>query len=139
MQEIIEWDDKYLTGIEVIDSQHKLIFKKVNLLYYACEKMEEREKIFEIITELDFYTLEHFATEEKYMLELKYPAYPEHKEAHENFKNIYARIRSNYTYEKSQAVYMQAIHLNQCMAEWLNYHLQNEDRQLAIFLKSKIT
>ena len=137
MKEIIIWNDKYLTGIEIIDSQHKKIFKCINNLFDAIEKLEIKEKILELIGGLDFYIVEHFDTEEKYMLELEYPEYLEHKKAHETFKKVYEEIRYNYVY-KQDIVYVLAVHLNQTMADWLDYHLQNEDQRLADFLKTKI-
>lgn len=137
MKEIIKWNDKYLTGIEIIDSQHKKIFKSVNELYDAIEKLETKEKILELIGNLDFYTTEHFDVEEKYMIDLNYPEYIEHKNTHEVFKKIYEEIRYNYVYKKN-TVYVLAVHLNHTMADWLDYHLQNEDQRLAVFLRTKI-
>jgi len=130
MKEIIIWNDKYLTGIEIIDSQHKNIFKCVNNLFDAIEKLEIKEELLEKIRCIDFYTTEHFDTEEKYMLELNYPGYLEHKKTHEEFKKVYEEIRYNYVYKKD-TVYVLAVHLNHTMADWLDYHLQNEDRRLA--------
>ena len=137
MKEIIIWDDKYLTGIEIIDSQHKKIFKGINELFNDIESIETKEKILEKIRCIDFYTVEHFDTEEKYMLELNYPEYFEHKKAHEEFKKVYEEIRYNYIY-KEDNVYVLAIHLNHTMADWLDYHLQNKDQQLAEFLRTKL-
>ena len=137
MKEVLNWDDKYLTGIEIIDSQHKKIFKSINETFDAIEKSEKKEKILELIIRLDFYTTEHFDTEEKYMIELEYPQYTEHKKAHEAFKKIYAEIRNHYTYKKAEIVYVLALHLNHTLADWLDYHLQNEDQKLAEFLKTK--
>lgn len=136
--EIIKWDDKYLTGVEIIDSQHKNIFNFVNMLYTACENMEKREEVLKKIQQLDFYTTEHFDTEENYMEKLKYPDYSAHKEAHKCFKATYEEIRHGYIYKKADAVHVLALHLNQTMADWLDYHLQNEDQKFAEFLKGKL-
>lgn len=137
MKEVLKWDDKYLTDIEIIDSQHKKIFKCVNRLFDALEKLEEKEKILKLVNCLDFYTTEHFDTEEKYMIELDYPEYSEHKAAHTHFKHIYERIKHNYVYKYHKSVYVLAIHLNHTMADWLDYHLQKEDQRLAEFLRKK--
>jgi hemerythrin len=138
MSEIIIWDDKYLTEIATIDSQHKIIFKRVNELFQACENLSEKEYIIKLVNSLDFYTNCHFDTEEEYMLKYEYSEYESHKKAHNNFKNVYEQIKNNYNYEKSQATYMQAIHLSQTLADWLDHHLQNEDKRLAEFLKNKV-
>jgi len=138
IKELIVWDDKYLTGIEIIDSQHKKIFQRLNELFESCKNQEEKGKILDLIQNLDFYTGEHFETEEKFMTDLEYPRYNEHKKAHEHFKDMYREIRNNYHYEKSQAVYVLAIHLYHTLAEWLDFHLSNEDHLLAEFLKDKV-
>ena len=138
MKEIIKWDDKYLTNIEIIDSQHKKIFKSVNEIFDALEELEKKEKILELVNHLDFYTNVHFNTEENYMLDLGYPEYNEHKKAHDAFKKTYELIKNNYIYKQGKSVYVLAIHLNQTLADWLDHHLQNEDQRLAIFLRTLI-
>lgn len=138
MKELIMWDEKYLTGIEIIDSQHKNIFKSVNELNNAVEELQGREIILELIGNFDFYTTQHFDTEEEYMIELDYPDYAEHKEKHETFKKIYGEVKNNYVYKFDKAVYILALHLNYTLAEWLDSHLQNEDQKLAEFLRAKI-
>ena len=34
--EVVLWDEKYATGIEVIDAQHKQLVELTNQLYVAC-------------------------------------------------------------------------------------------------------
>jgi len=135
MKELIIWDDKYLTDVKIIDSQHLKIFKCVNELYDAVEKMEAKERIIELIGGLDFYTTEHFDCEEKYMTELNYPEYAEHKEIHNYFKKIYEDIRYHYIYKEMS--YVPAIYICMTIKSWLDYHLQNEDQKLAKFLISR--
>jgi hemerythrin len=134
----LEWSEKYRTGIELIDAQHKQIISRVNSLYEACENMNEREKILELVSTLDFYTDGHFVTEEDYMIRFQYDEYPQHKERHEFFKSIYEEIRRNYIYEKGESVYVMALHLDQAMVDWLDYHLQHEDQRLAEFLRNRL-
>lgn len=138
MKKLIEWNDKYSTGIKIIDFQHKKVIKCVNLLNYACEKIKSRKKIPKLINCLDFYATFHFETEESFMLKFNYEKYKEHKEVHEHFKSIYNQIKNNYIYKKNEAVYILAIHLTYTLAEWLNYHLEHEDKEFVEFLKEKI-
>lgn len=138
MNKLLKWDDQYLTGIKEIDLQHKKIFNCLNDLNVALEQLAEKEKILKLINRLDFYTTTHFDTEESYMLKLEYEKYDEHKKIHEYFKEVYNKIKNNYLYKKNKSVYVLAVHLTCTLAEWLKYHFENEDKELAEFLKNKI-
>ncbi len=138
MKKAIVWNEKYSTDIEEIDAQHKLVLKNLKLLIDALEAMEPKIKILELLKGLDFYTTRHFDVEEKYMIKFDYPKYNSHKVAHTNFKSIYKDIREHYHYKKTKSVYVLAIHLAYTMVDWLNYHLQHEDQELAEFLKTRI-
>ena len=138
MKKIIEWNDKYLTGIKIIDFQHIKIFQAVNCLNCACENMKPKENILRLIDYLDYYATTHFDTEEKYMLENGYENFEYHKKRHEEFRLIYYKIKDNYFYQKNEPVYVLAIHLTQTLVEWLDYHMVNEDRDLTEFLRGKV-
>lgn len=79
------WDDSYLTGIDVIDRQHKEIWRILNLAYDAKELDYSPKGIKLIIELLIEYALTHFDTEEKYMLSKHYAAIDEHVREHQDF------------------------------------------------------
>lgn len=135
---LINKNDIYLTGVKIIDKQHIKVVRCVNTLNDALESFKIKEEIIKLIDCLDFYTTEHFETEESFMIKFKYDKYDEHKKAHEYFRTVYCQIKNNFIYKKNENVYVLALHLTATMAKWLRYHLENEDKMLAEFLKGKV-
>jgi hemerythrin-like metal-binding protein len=75
------WYDEYLSGIQIIDEQHKDIFAAFNK-FFASLNAGELDKVIldEFLHKLDAYTITHFDTEEKFMREFNYSKLEEHKE-----------------------------------------------------------
>lgn len=141
----IEWDESFAWCIEEINEQHKDVIKSVNELYAACKNNTVKEVILSQIEKLDFYTTNHFETEENYAKEYGFDKLNELLSAHSFFKNVYREIKNYYTIYFSgdiieyRYINMFALHLNQTLVEWLNVHLNTIDKELGEFLKNKIT
>jgi hemerythrin len=86
-KEFVEWKDRYVLGLPLIDKQHKKLFEMTNLLYTGCLMGEEKARLFfeETIHKAVEYVRYHFSTEEKIFLLINYPGYAAHKKEHENF------------------------------------------------------
>ena len=82
---MIEWDDKYNINISLIDEQHKNLIDIINKAIIAKQHKNHQEKILEILNEMTVFALEHFTTEESYMIKFNYPEYQYHKEEHMDF------------------------------------------------------
>ena len=82
---LVTWDEKYATGIELVDSQHKELISLTNKLYKACmDGYEAVSTVFkEAMSSMVEYVRYHFAAEEKIMDRIKYPMYSDHKKQHE--------------------------------------------------------
>jgi hemerythrin len=84
--EKILWNDDYCTGISEIDSQHKRIVDQINFLINNLDRKDKSSTNKEIVSMLDKYGNEHFATEEGYMRSYNYPEIEEHIKIHDSFK-----------------------------------------------------
>ncbi len=73
--EKVIWDETFSVGVEVIDEQHKKLFKMLNTMIEAENTSVNSEIISTVLTEMRQYASEHFALEEKYMLEYGYLDY----------------------------------------------------------------
>ncbi|MHB8124933.1 MAG: bacteriohemerythrin [Desulfitobacteriaceae bacterium] len=85
---MLQWKEEYSIGVELIDEQHKHLFKIGNKIYDLLENYfykDKYDKIVGIINELSEYTRYHFKTEEDYMLQIKYPQYFKQKVEHDDF------------------------------------------------------
>lgn len=85
---MFEWKKEYETGIEVIDEQHKELFKIANEAYNLLKNdiiLDKYDKVIEIINKLLDYCEYHFSTEEKHLLDIGYKKFLSHKVQHEEF------------------------------------------------------
>ncbi|MDE6992292.1 MAG: bacteriohemerythrin [Lachnospiraceae bacterium] len=83
-----EFTDEYLTGIELVDAEHKELFRivdKANQLVKNFDSLSGYDSIMQILNELKEYTKEHFADEEEYMEGIQYEGLSAQKRAHEAF------------------------------------------------------
>lgn len=139
----INWEQTFETGIDTIDEQHKRAIEIVNEVYNSVGKNKTEKTIIELIEKLDFYTNLHFKTEELYMKKYDFEDYSKHKKAHDYFKETYEQIRYSYFYmgnRKSpyyKLVNTYALHLSSILMDWLDFHLNTYDKDLAIFIKTK--
>lgn len=70
-----EFKDEFMTGIELIDGEHRRLFEIANELYeLKCEEFipDKYDNIRHILEELRDYTLTHFEHEEEYMKSIGY-------------------------------------------------------------------
>lgn len=83
-----EFTDEYLTGIELVDAEHRELFRivdKANQLVKNFDSLSGYDSILQILNELKEYTKEHFADEEEYMEGIQYEGLSAQKRAHEAF------------------------------------------------------
>jgi len=70
-----EMKNEYLTGIEIIDEEHEMLFKIADKLYSLLHDQfipDKYDYILEVIGELKEYAKKHFADEEAYMESINY-------------------------------------------------------------------
>jgi hemerythrin-like metal-binding domain len=83
--DMVVWDEKYATGIPLIDSQHKELFSLTNELFRAC--MGDTETLKGVFTEtmgrMVDYVRFHFGAEQVMLQKINYPDYQEHKKQHD--------------------------------------------------------
>ncbi len=122
---MIEWDDKYSVGISIIDEQHKKLFGIINKTFYARENSDNAEELIEVLEEMTNYALEHFTTEEAYMIEFNYPEFESHNEKHYDF----ITRTSAYFNRVADGDYHISNELLEYLKHWLTDHIQVADRE----------
>ena len=81
----IDWEDSYSVKVKELDDDHKALILNINDLHQALmeDKMREAQK--RTVDKMISYAADHFASEEKYMLQFNFPGYGKHKEEHDQF------------------------------------------------------
>ncbi|MBN1398161.1 MAG: hemerythrin family protein [Bacteroidetes bacterium] len=82
---IIEWNDKYSVGIREIDDQHRTLVNTINKLLEDQRDEYDALKFKTALSSLIHYAYTHFATEEQYMLQAKFPDMDQHIMEHVEF------------------------------------------------------
>ena len=124
---------EYLTGIAVLDEQHKQLFrltdqaqtllKDQNMLY----KFDELKDILKGIRE---YTLSHFAEEETYMKSAAYPKLEEHLALHRQFMEDLTHIDEEAARVSLGTQDSILAELMNYLTEWLQRHIMLIDKAM---------
>ncbi len=117
-------ENDYKLGIAWQDIQHRRI---INLISDISNNPHIDYKF--IFDELDFYTKDHFETEELYMRESNYEKAESHIEEHNNFIVKLAEIM-----QKCFADNELHSSLSSFLNEWFTNHILVVDKELAVFL-----
>ncbi len=82
----VAWSDNLLTGIDVVDNEHKYLIRLINNLYSNIEHALGIETIIATLRELREYTFIHFRDEEKILKKYKYNDIKHHIRLHRFFE-----------------------------------------------------
>lgn len=129
----IVWNDNLRTGIAIIDEQHEELFVTINKLE-ACKSSENN--FYHVLSDLNRYVSLHFKTEEDYMKHTNYPNYTQHKECHEKFGKDFASFLKENSSKKS--IMDSRLELIEFLEAWLKSHYENEDLEMAKYLKKQV-
>jgi hemerythrin len=121
-------------GHDVIDAQHRRLVEEVAAI---CREMNRDSIDDEVVKRhlvfLLNYAKEHFSTEEVLMLEMDYPDYQEHKEAHEWFIAETKKLVTDYArFGPSRALMSRMQHL---LVDWLVSHIYGMDKKLGLYYR----
>ncbi len=132
----LHWTQDFSVGVEEIDTQHKELFETINNLDSAMRKGKAKDETNGLIAFLDKYIFFHFGTEEKYMTELGYQRYSQHKIQHIWFIDVFSDIKKKFGTEGPTADVI--VRSNNLLIKWFSNHVRTADMTLGVFLKSKI-
>jgi len=130
--EIAPWDNKYATGIEKIDSQHKTLFALTNDLYRACLAGDTvTDVVFkETLRKMVDYVRFHFSDELTLLKKVNYPGFNEQKAQHDGFvKQILEAVKD---YEEGKKFVANSFVRD--MRDWILGHIGYSDKKYAIYI-----
>jgi hemerythrin-like metal-binding protein len=130
---MFEWKQEYSVGIASIDGQHQNLFAIARELYAAMSAGQGKSAVAHILGRLVQYTSVHFAHEERLLQQHGYPNYATHKQEHDRLTK---RVRDFQADFAAGRVAM-TIQLFQFLKDWLEHHIQTEDKSYAPHLKAK--
>ena len=120
---IVEWSDGLSVKIGKFDDEHKKLIALINKLYDAMSQGQGHKVLEAMLVELTDYTKNHFKREEEAMTKHNYPAYAEHKKAHEEFVKTINETQEQY--EKG-TITLTVPTLN-FLTSWVKNHIMKMD------------
>ena len=121
-------------GIQELDDQHRTFYARINQLRDAM-KAYDLPHVTETAEYLAQYAKEHFATEERLMIEAGYPGFAEHLARHEEFKREFRAWRTRL--ESGGPTAGVVVELSAWLTAWLREHIRKVDIAMARFLRAR--
>lgn len=121
------WNNKFATGVESIDNDHRKLIGMINELYTAMSKGEGRTVLHSVVCQMVDYSKLHFRREEQIMKQIDYPFFEKHEMMHDAF---IARVVT-FMQKLEEGKDSISIEIVAFLREWLSDHILKADMQLA--------
>jgi hemerythrin len=129
-----EWTQALSIGVELIDEQHKELFRRAHDLIEAL-KAGRRSEVGGLVEYLGQYTNTHFEAEEALMRSVGFPGLDGHHALHDSFRTELAALVADY--ERKGATPLVTLTLHNWLSDWLRKHVSTADVELAKFLAKR--
>ena len=123
----IIWLDRYDTGIDEVDIQHRKLVGLINTLFDSISLKDRKVILNQTLTELVSYTIYHFKLEEELMKKRNYPHYVGHKGEHTMFVEKINKHISNLKVDDTKAL----LDVINFLKDWLLKHILVSDKKYA--------
>jgi hemerythrin len=129
----IRWNSNLSVNVGAIDVQHQKLIALINALNDAMALGKGKEVLSQIINELVGYTTSHFALEEKYFDQYKYPEAVSHKKEHADFVKKVGEFQDKF----NKGIAGLTVEVMQFLKDWLVKHIQGTDKKYSAFFNEK--
>lgn len=130
---IINWNNRYLTGLSEIDEHHQRLFFLINYLYDELYNNSSAEFLNSIFVSLIDYTGYHFSAEEILMNSSEYPNYELHKREHGIFSSRLFEMYRLFSHGRATI----SLELLTFLQNWLTTHIQLSDVEFGRYLSDR--
>lgn len=127
---LLEWSDEFSVGIELIDKQHQILFRAINLLALAVQHNSSRDLMQEIFSTLRGYTDTHFAYEEELFDRFAYPETEAHKTQHRALLQRVIDLEQRWRAGEAEI----GPEVLKFLVDWLRTHILGTDKKYSKFL-----
>ena len=123
---LIEWKDEFSVGVASVDLEHRELIDLINDLHALIGEKASADEVTSMLGEIFAQISAHFALEEKYMRDTRYPLLAEHKEDHETLldelRDIMDLVEDDGSYDEQG--------LSQDLQRWFTEHFRTHDAKL---------
>ena len=126
---LFTWTDDLLVGVELIDSQHREYFRRVNALFDALKGLEPKEDLLEAFDFLQQYVVLHFDAEQHIMGVHEFPGAEKHMALHASFADQVDSVRETLAAPGGEEAVLDK--LDSLLVGWFVSHIRRVDQELA--------
>ena len=135
--DMFAFTDKYMTGIEMVDDEHRRLFEIIAETKDVIDSeflADKYDHIMNLLDQLREYTEFHFKDEEVLMEKIGYPRLEVQKRAHAAFVERLVEIdfKDLDNMDDNQQEYL--LELIQFLVSWLSNHILGEDKKIGDFI-----
>ena len=123
---LMEWNPKLSVGVDLLDKDHQKLVKMINDLYEAMKAGHGKESLGPILNGLVDYTKIHFAHEEKFFDQTKYPAAAAHKREHDALTKQVLAVQTKFNSGETGTLSLEVMNF---LRDWLVNHIQGSDKK----------
>jgi hemerythrin len=133
-------EEDFTIGIEQIDQQHRELLERMELLRDAMRRGKGREEVQRTLRFLEEYVVEHFSTEERYMLRHAYPGLLSHKAEHAKFLKDLTAFKEKFTAmeSKGELTTFLGVDIVRKLNDWFTNHIFEVDKKMGSYLAEKM-
>ena len=124
--ELIEWSDKFATGIAGIDSEHEELIATINSFYSKQTDQSDKDELIDILNNIYGSIHAHFMLEERLMVKHAYDEYEQHRNDH---ARLLDEIR-DMTIELEKTAVFDEQQLKVRLNDWFLIHFKTYDSRL---------
>jgi len=128
---LLEWNDKFLIGIDQLDFEHKDLLDRLNGLHAALSDATDKEKVSQCLGGIYARLEIHFALEERVMREGDYKDFDTHQGEHAKLLNEFADLMHELE-DKKDIEYSAAV--REALRHWLLDHIMTSDKKMAVLV-----
>ena len=131
----IEWTDEFSVGHDMIDKQHMILVRAINLLSLASERGVEGQLMDAIFNTLTEYTQVHFSYEEEVFDAAGFPeaASETHKKAHKAFLDKAVELKAAWD-NSHEDISAQVLTF---LVDWLRNHILGTDKKYMPYINGQ--
>lgn len=125
MKEYVKWKEELSVNNMVIDSQHKELFRLINIFYNSIGSQSPKDAMLQVIEDMENYTVVHFNIEEMMMEKSNYAGLDAHRLEHHKFIEKVSDLKNRY----SEGKLILSLEVGSFIREWITNHIKVTDQK----------
>ena len=128
------WNDSLLTGVALIDDEHRKLIASVDKLIDSMKQGKSKEELSQHLNQTVSIAKEHIRVEENLQEKHAYPGVGAHKRHHAQFSMQAGELVKEFA--KTGPNVTMTAKASKTVADWLVSHISAEDKKLGDFLNN---